>query len=86
MRTVTSVAGPSPFAKALAKPDTSRSSANIMRRLFDGSRLWFQLRVLLQYIVWLLNSNVMVTVVCFVAVDCLAPEQQRLAKGMPRGS
>ena len=29
---MTSVAGPGPFAKALAKPDTSRSSANIMRR------------------------------------------------------
>ena len=28
----------------------------------------------------------MVTVVCFVAVYCLAPEQQRLANGMPRGS
>ena len=30
------------------------------------------------------ESNVRVTVVCFVAVHCLAPEQQRRAKGMPR--
>ena len=41
VRTVTSVAGPDPFAKALAKPYTSRSSANIMRR----SLRWEQVMV-----------------------------------------